>query len=56
MLAELRTAAESIRELKLVKQDAEPQFIRSVESELVARYGAEVGKGLCAEFLNAFNS
>ena len=54
MVAEIQLVAGFIEETGLSRDGADWRIIRPVESELIARYGHEVGRRLAVRFIEAF--
>ena len=54
MVAEVQAVARSAEELGMGDRAKDERILLSVESELLARYGQEVGRRLNAEFARAF--
>jgi hypothetical protein len=55
MIAETQAHAAWILDLGLQSEETAERIFRSVEEELVSRYGDEVGGGLHKDFLKAFD-
>lgn len=56
MAAEIQLVAGSVEELGFSREGVDWRIIRPVESELIDRFGHEVGPRLAAHFVNAFEN